>query len=191
MNAVTLIVVIAVLWVLRELIVGYYVRRSRRKYREEYRTERAQSHFAAARNDLMRLAIAGEIDVDSASFRRFYFINTALMRRPDQYPQFSQAITRMILDSRGLEPDEELVRESKRWTREFRAVVTATANALDYILLDYSRLVRLMFRMEKIQDPESNPSRMLTKLAKKLEEKERTISDIRRTQKAMHRMASI
>lgn len=190
MNAITLIVVIAVLWAVRDLIIGFYVWLSRRKYRHEYRTERTQSHFAAARNDLMRLAIAGEVNVNSTSFKRIYSLNTALMRRPDQYPEFSQAITYMFVSNHNAEPDEELERESKEWSPAFKQVVRATARAMDYIVLDYSWLMRLMFRLEKKQDPELTPKGMLSRISKRAKEKEKSISEIRRTQKVMYKMAS-
>jgi len=190
MNAITLIVVIAVLWAARDLIIGFYVWHSRQKYRHEYRTERTQSHFAVARNDLMRLAIAGEVNVNSTSFRRIYSLNTALMRRPDQYPEFSQAITFMFVSNHNAEPDEELERESKQWSPAFRQVVKATAHAMDYIILDYSWIMRQMFRLEKRLYPDATPKRMLGRISKAIEEKERSISEIRRTQKVMYRMAS-
>jgi hypothetical protein len=190
MNAITLIVVIAVLWATRDLIIGFYVWLSRRKYRHEYRTERTQSHFAVARNDLMRLAIAGEVDVNSTSFRRIYSLNTVLMRRPDQYPEFSQAITYMFVSNHNAEPDEELERESKEWSPAFRQVVRATAHAMDYIVLDYSWLMRQMFRLEKKLDPDLTPKGMLSRISKRAKEKEKSISEIRRTQKVMYKMAS-
>jgi len=194
MSAITLIVLIGVLWAVRELVVGIVVKRSRRRYRHEYRVERTQSHFAAARNELMRLAVAGELDVNSRSFQRFYYVNTVIMRRPDQYSEINRAIVGAILSGKGDEPDEQLSRESKNWTPAFREVVTATAHALDNIVLDYSRLMRLMFWMERMQDPETNPHRMLSRAAKRIEkmenkEKEKTLSQIRRTQRAMYTMA--
>lgn len=190
MSAITFIVIVGILWAVRELVVGIVVRRSRRKYRHEYRVERTQSHFAAARNELMRLAVAGEVDVNSRSFQRFYYVNTAIMRRPDQYAEISHAMVTAVLTRQG-EPDEQLSRESKNWSPAFREVVKATAHAMDYIILDYSRLVRFMFRLEKIKDPESNPHRMLTGIAKMIEneEKERTLAQIRRTQSVMYTMA--
>jgi hypothetical protein len=191
MNAITFIVIIGVLWAVRELAVGIVVRRSRRKYRHEYRVERTQSHFAAARNELMRLAVAGEVDVNSRSFQRFYYVNTAIMRRPDQYSEISRAMVGAFLSRQGDEPDEQLSRESKNWSPAFRDAVKATAHAMDYIILDYSRLVRFMFWLERLEDPESNPHRMLSRVARMIEnkEKEKTLSQIRRTQKVMYTMA--
>lgn len=188
MSAITLIVVIAVLWAIRELVVGIVVMRSRRKYKHEYRTERTQSHFAEARNKLMRLAIDGEVDVNSESFRRFYCFNTTLMRRPDQYPELSHAITHVFLTESGNSHDSTLDQESKHWTPAFKRVVVMTANAMDYIVLDYSWIVRLIFRFEKRKHPHLTPVRMLKRIAQNLE-KEKPISEIRRTQKEMYRMA--
>jgi hypothetical protein len=190
MSAITLIVVIAVLWAVRNFIVGFYAWLSRQNYKYEYRTERTQSHFAAARNDLMLLAIANEVDVNSVSFKQIYALNTALMRRPDQYPEFSQAIAHWVICNRDEQHDEVLERESKEWSPAFRQVVKATAHAMDYIILDYSWIMRLMFRIEKRLHPDTTPKRMLSRISQVVEEKERSIAEIRRTQKAMYRMAS-
>lgn len=190
MNAITFIIIVGVLWAVRELVVGIVVMRSRRKYRHDYRVERTQSHFAAARNELMRLAVAGEVDVNTKSFQRFYYLNTAIMRRPDQYVELSRAMVGAFLSRKG-DADEQLSIESKSWSPAFREVVKATANAMNYIILDYSRLMRFMFRLEKLKDPESNPHRMLSRAAKMIEnkEKEKTLSQIRRTQTVMYTMA--
>ncbi|MFN2455514.1 MAG: hypothetical protein ABR577_14980 [Pyrinomonadaceae bacterium] len=82
-----------------------------------------------------------------------------------------------------------LDQESKHWTPAFRHVVIKTANAMDYIVLDYSWLVRWMFRFEKKRQPHLTPIRMLRRIAVALE-KEKPIAEIRQTQKAMYRMAA-
>jgi len=190
MTALTLLVLIGLLWTVKELTLGTIFWYQRRKIRHNLRVEITESHFAIARNELMRLALEGEIDVNSVSFKRFYFLNTTLMRRPDQYPQFSHAITGMFLSNHSAEPDEELRRESLSWSPAFKQVVKATANALDYIVIDYSWIVRLMFRLEKRRNPNSTPHHMLSRLAVRMEKKESTISEIRRTQRVMYAMAS-
>jgi hypothetical protein len=188
MNAINFIVIIAILWAVREVIIGVIVMRSRRKYKHEYRTERTQSHFAEARNELMRLALSGEANVNSESFKHFYYFNTALMRRSDQYPELSSAMTHKFLCERGAITDSVLDQESKHWTPAFRHVVVRTANAMDYIVLDYSWAIRLMFRFERRKQPHLTPIRMLRHFAETIE-KEEPIAEIRRTQKAMYRMA--
>ncbi len=188
MDAVTLIVIIAVLWAVREVVISIVVMRSRRRYKHEYRTERTQSHFAEARNQLMRLALNGELDVNSKSFKYFYYFNTALMRRPDQYPEISHAMTQKFLGNYEQGAASPLDEESKHWTPAIKDVVVMTANAMDYIVVDYSWVIRLMFRFERRKQPHLTPIRMLRRIAKKLEE-EKTISEIRRTQKEMYRMA--
>lgn len=189
MNAVTFIVIIAVLWAVREVVISIVLMRSRRKYRHEYRVERTQSHFAEARNELMQLALKGEVDVNSESFKLFYSFNTALMRRPDQYPELSYALTHSFLCQANDGTDNPLDQESKHWTPDFKHVVIRTANAMDYIVVDYSWVVRLLFRFEKRKQPHLTPVRMLRRIAQNLE-KEKPIAEIRRTQKAMYRMAA-
>lgn len=190
MIALTLLVLIGLLWGVMEFIYGTILWYQRRKIRHNRRVEITQRHFAVARNELMRLALTGEVDVNSESFRRFYFLNTAMMRRPDQYQQFSYAITHMFLSDKGTEPSDELQRERKNWSPAFREAVKATASALDYIVLDYFWPIRVMYWLDRKQHPESTPIRMLSRTAERLEKKEKTVSEIRRTQKAMYMMAS-
>jgi len=191
MNALTVLFLIGLMWGIKELIYGTFLWLQRRKIRHNLRVEITQRNFAVARNELMRLALKGEVDVNSASFKRIYFLNTGLMRRPDQYPEMSNAIARVFLSNEETEPDEELKRESKTWSPGFREVVKATAKAMDYIVLDYSWLVRLAFRLEKSVHPDSTPRQMLSRAAREIENKEKTISDIRRTQRVMYMMAAI
>lgn len=188
MSVVTFIAIIALIWTGRELIVGIFIWRSRHIFRNELRKERAEGQFAIARNKLMNLALASEIDVNTISFKSFYSINTAFMRRPDQYSEMTAALVHLFLNVHDSSQGEELQAESKRWSPAFREVVKDTADAMDYLVLDYSWIIRWMFRLEKRHNPDSTPLRMLKRLAYSVE-KEQPIADIRQTQNAMYRMA--
>lgn len=189
MNALTVLILIGLLWGIKEFVYGTILWYQRRKIRHDLRVETTQRHFAVARNELMRLALTGEVDVNSASFKRFYFLNTTLMRRPDQYPAMSGAVTHAFLRNTDAEPDEELSRESKQWSPAFRQVVKATAKAMDYIVVDYSWPMRIAFYLERAHDPDTTPLRMLTRTAEDREKENKTLSEIKLMQQVINSMA--
>ncbi len=187
--ALSIIALVLVLWAIRELIVGTWAWIDTRKVRHERNVERTRRQFAEARNHLFRLMLEHKVNVDSVSFKHFYQINTAFMRRPDQYREISAAVAYLFLKMPDSPPSQEMLDESKDWSPEFKQVVRATADAMGYLLLDYSLFIRLMFYSEKRHDPDSTPVRMLRKLAAKVE-RERPVVQIRQTQKAMYSMAA-
>jgi hypothetical protein len=188
MSVETFIVILVVIWIGRELIVGLYIWRGRRRFRNELRVEQAQCQFAIARNKLMSLAVNKEIDVNTRSFKSFYRVNTAFMRRPDQYREIAAMLVHMFLNIHDSSSGEELLAESKNWSPAFREVVRNTADAMETLILNYSLLVRKMFWLEKKLDANSTPSRMLKRIATKAE-KEKAIANIRQTRNAMYKMA--
>lgn len=190
MTAISILALIFVLWAIREVVIGVLAWLDSRKIRHERNSERTRRQFAEARNRLVKLAVDRRVDVNSASFKYFYQINTAFMRRPDQYREISAAVAYSFLKPDSDSPsDEELLREAKDWSPEFKKVVRATADAMGYLLLDYSFFLRLMFRMEKKHDPHSHPFKMMRRFAAKVE-KEKPVIQIRQTQRAMYTMAA-
>ncbi len=192
MNTITFIAVVAVLWAGRELIIGIFVWRSRQKFQHEIRVERTQRYFATARNELMQLAIANEIDVNSTTFRYLYFLNTLLMRRPDAYPEWSTALRITFLRPQESESDSSVEIESEKWTPAIRDVVKTTADALDSFLIDYSLAWRLVFKLKKRSEPEITPMKWHRRLAERITEAEKKtlVSDIRETRKRMYALCS-
>ena len=111
------------------------------------------------------------------------------MRRPDQYREISAAVAYLFMKIPDSPPSHELLDESKNWSPEFKQVVRGTADAMGYLLLDYSLFIRMMFYSEKRHEPDSTPLRMLRKLAEKVE-RQKPVIQIRQTQKAMYSMAA-
>lgn len=190
MIAVSFICLVVVLWTGKELIIGIWAWVDYRKLKHTRNTERTRRQFAEARNELMRAAIEKQVDFNSMSFQYFYRLNTAFMRRPDQYREIMAAIAHSVLNPQDSKTGEEVITESSNWSPEFKRIVKTTADAMGYLLLDYSLFLRIAFRLEKRFNPESTPILMLRGWAEKFIEKEPPLADIRHTQNAMYRLAA-
>lgn len=193
MTVTELIVLALILWGIREAIVGYLVERQNRKLRQLIRTERTQQQFAEARNDLMRLALSGGIDTQSSTFRTLYHMNTAVMRRPDVYPEISAGLFKVVLHTAAMESTSPVEEESATWSPAVKDVVKKTADAMNYIILEYSRLFRFIYRVERMKDPTVTPFVLLVRIAKRIQEKKEKrdpiLCEIRETQRKMYRMS--
>lgn len=99
---------------------------------------------SAARNLLMELALRDEIDVESFTFKLFYNFNTAIMRRPDAYPAIGAKL-RQILHVPSAD-HEALTEESRRWTPGVKLMITQTSGAMNYIIVNHSRVWRWLYR---------------------------------------------
>ena len=187
--AISVLVLLALALIVRNLILGIWAFVDHRRIKHSRNKERTRRQFAESRNALVELAMAREVDVKSRSFQLFYHINTAFMRRPDQYREISGLLVRLFLDHHNSSPAEELLAESKNWSPGFKAVVRSTADALGYVVLDYSWFIRLMFRLEKLFDSNSTPFRMLSEFRTSIEEKEKPIIEISQSRRAMYQMA--
>ena len=185
---------IMLLWTLREVIVGSLVWRRRRRIRQSIRVECTQRHFAEARNEIMRLARTGKVDMNSVTFGSLYSINTMIMRRPDQYQEISTWLMAMFLNPDRPERNELLVEESRHWTGEIKEVVRLTAAAMDYIILEYSRLFRILYWIERQGNPGATVVGMLRKFARGIDEsrsaKDPIVSGIRSTQRKMSNLCT-
>jgi hypothetical protein len=188
-TTVSFIVLVILLCMIRNIIIGTWAWRDRTKARHERNKERTRRQFAEARNALMELVIAGEVDVSSMSFRFFYYINTSFMRRPDQYRDISGILFSLFLNQHDSSSGEELLAESKTWSLGFKSVVRETANALGYVVVDYSPFMRFVYSLERKFNAKSTPFQMLNKMRATMVENEKPIAEISQARQAMYRMA--
>jgi hypothetical protein len=187
MSALDFIVILLVLWAIKEFIVGIFTWRRTRQLRHKLRVERTLHHFAEVRNQLTQLALERKIDAHSQTFQQLYTINTYIMRRPDAYPQISSMLQYLIMN-REAERSDSLSAESKNWSPEMKEVVKASADALGYLILNYSFFARLIYRLEKWINPSTAPRHILRVLSP---EKDPVVKEIRQTQKEMYRLCAI
>lgn len=166
MIGLSVLLLVVGLWALKELIVAFIAWRKTHSIEQERRVEVTQRHFAEARNALMRAALDGEIDVDSYTFKLFYFLNTALMRRPDQYDEISDALAKvLILDDSSTEISNEVRKEASDLSQEAAEAIKKTGDAMGYLVIDYSFLLRNAFRLLKKSRPEVSRWRMIREVA--------------------------
>lgn len=187
-------VILFSLWIIREIVVGTVVWTKQKKISERVRMECAQRHFAEARNELMGLAMSGAIDMESATFALVYYINTMVMRRPDKYPEISAALAATLLSPEPTKENVAIVEESKHWTPAIKNVMNLTADAMNYIILEYSRFWRAVYWIEKRVDPSATPVGMIRKLADHIREsranKDPIISGIQKAQEKMLKLCA-
>lgn len=152
-SQIELIVIGVLAWTaLLEILYAVWINRSRRKYQNTIRNERIRQHFASARRTLMELAISGEIDVDSITFKSFYSLQTFIMRRPDQYREISQLLLELVATDNSEEDSDRvkrLTKESELWSDKTKDLAHFTAAGLDLIVAEYSWLYRLLSRIEE------------------------------------------
>lgn len=148
MNGFALLIWVALLWFSVELGLGIRSWTTAKRYAHDLRVEKTTREFASARNKLMHLARTGMIDVESETFRTFYYLTTFVMRRPDQYPEISEALMKVIV-LRGKSASYNLLKEeSRKWTPEVKKLVREVSGAFSSLLVDYSSLFRFLLRLE-------------------------------------------
>ena len=189
MTAAAILLLVASLWIAKNFVLGVWTYVDFTRLRQVRNKDRTRRQFAEARNALMELAIAKDVEVDSLSFRFFYHIITAFMRCPDQYREVSGVLVTLFLNQHHSSSGEKLLAESRTWTPGFRAVVRQTADALEYVVVDYSWVVRFMFRVERKLHPGSTPFVMLHRMRTNLQNKEKPIIVIASSRASMYRMA--
>jgi hypothetical protein len=203
---------IAVLWIVRELILGLWAWRKARRFDHVLKVERTRGQFAVVRNRLSGLAAHGKIKPDSATYERLYLLNTVFMRSPDRYPELGKALRQAIFGSQPVRPNAELLQESKSWSPEVRDLVRQTADAMQQVLIDYSWFFRLYFHaasrqaqrrekktkrpnsrnQEAWRFPEQIGARIRTiakKIVAQLEKRNPVVFEIRKAQDVMYHMA--
>ncbi|MGH9766706.1 MAG: hypothetical protein ACREAB_04660, partial [Blastocatellia bacterium] len=176
-------------------VAGIWLHLKRRRIRHKIRVEITQRHFAEARNALMELVLKGELDPRSATFQRLYYLNTHIMRRPDQYQEISQVLKRTI--SRGHKDDlsDPLLKETHAWTLGIKKAVLATADAMRQLIFNYSWLLRTLFRLQDrfkvpvvpiLQGCSDVLERLIVRAQSVEEKKHPFLSDIRETRTKMY-----
>jgi len=187
MSALVFFVILFALWSVKEIIVGILTWRHTRQLRHKLRVERTLQLFAEARNQLTKLALEEKIDANSKVFQQLYIMTTYIMRRPDAYPQISLMLQYSFSQENESEKDLSWYDESKTWSPEVKEVVKASADALGSLILNYSFLVRWIYRVEKRSNPTASPRRILSILSP---EKDAVVKEIRQTQNEMYRLCS-
>jgi len=145
MTAAAIATLVALLWGLKELLLGFLVYRQRKRIRHELRVERTRRHFAETRNQLFKLAMQDKVDVNSFTFRGLYTLHTFIMRRTDRYPEISEMLRLSLMAEARLDDSSKnpLSAESSLWTKEVKNVVLGTAQGLGMLIIDYSPSARL------------------------------------------------
>src|SRR5437588_7394466 len=98
MFALSVIAFLILLCIGRNLILGTLAWKDRARAKQTRNKERTRRQFSEARIALVELALARDIDIRSMSFRFFYHINTAFIRRPDQYRAISKLLVSLFLN---------------------------------------------------------------------------------------------
>lgn len=188
---ISLIVPALLLWAGIEVILGSMIFIQRYKLRKQFRIEKAQSYFAKSRNKLMELTIKQKININSITFEYFYLFNTALMRRPDEYPQISLKILSTLFADDSSK-DSLIHQESKDWTPEVREMVRMTADALGNLAIDYSFILRNIYGLEKRYNPDFTPLTMFLQMRAIIESQRRKKEvslEIKQAQKELYNLA--
>jgi len=193
MIGITFLVMLLMLLTLREFVIGFVIRRKRKKIEHELRVECTQRHFAENRNRLLQLVIDHKLSADSETFRSLYHLHTGIMRRPDYYPELSKLFAYIFINGHNGQVNDSLLIECKGWTQEIKEVVIATADAMSYLIISHSRLLRTMYKLDRALNLKSTPSTLIRNVASKAEKvpasKHPLVKQIRRTQVAMYEMA--
>lgn len=196
------------LWAIHELILGLMAWKRRRKMEHILRIERIQARFAMARNQLVDLFLSKQVDPNSLTFRLLYYFNTALMRRPDEYPKISAELRRLLISNGSSPSSKRLHLESETWTPEIKKVVMLTADAMGYLIVEcflpfriISRLASLLYRLEKMfawlrhKDHSMGNKSNIVRFPEKpyfkwVSRKHPVVSEIRETQEEMYKLAA-
>lgn len=136
----------AVLIVAAEVLLILDARRMRRCFVQAAGAERIRGKFAEARNELVRLAMRGDIDARSASFRIFYYLQTAVMRRQDQHEILWKAFVFGAQQAGRIQDRGRLLDEARSWTPQFLRIVERTWEAADELIIEHSTALRLIYR---------------------------------------------
>ncbi len=193
MNGFTLLLSVIILWCLVELGLGARSWAMERRYAHEFRVEKTTQKFASARNKLMDLARTGKIDIESETFRTFYFLTTFVMRRPDQYREISEALMQAIIRKDSSPAHNPLQDESRSWTPDVKHLVREISGAFGSLLVDYSPLFRVLLRLESFFRAISILVRLMERLRTSLTEMRRQdpfISNVIQAQEHMNQIAA-
>ncbi|HEY0003736.1 MAG TPA: hypothetical protein VGB17_02910 [Pyrinomonadaceae bacterium] len=191
----TFLFIVVVLWALRNLVLGTLSWLDRRKVEKQIRDERTQAYFAEARIKLMGLALHDKVSVDSATFKVFYGLNTAIMRRPDAYAEIGNLLARCIVESMDQEVSSPFIEESKAWSVEVKEVAAKTAEGVHFLIIQHSPFTRSLYRTRWLLAPlgwalEPLLKRLLKKLDAVQRRRNPTISQLRQSERVLYRLAA-
>lgn len=151
MNAFNFIIFVMFLWTLKNIILGILAWRQAKILRKAEQKEVTQRFFAEARNDLMRLLLNNEIAVCSTTFRFFYYLDTFVMRRPNNL----KAISIILLNSLVFDEKsnsgvvEELMKERATWTENVKKMISRQSKALNHLMISHSFVLRNIYRISR------------------------------------------
>lgn len=132
------------LWTAGFLALGVRSSRRARTYREALRAERVRGLFAEARAKLVLKALRGGLDPDSETYRTLYFLQTAMMRRDDQYGEIWGVLVRAVHEASRKPVVDRLSTERATWDAETKDIAYRTSLAINAILVEYSLLLRTL-----------------------------------------------
>ncbi|MFA7327814.1 MAG: hypothetical protein WC121_14190 [Candidatus Kapaibacterium sp.] len=133
--------------------------RETKKAKHKIRLTKTVSMFASARNNLLKLVYENKIDPNSVFFKSVYHMNTAFMRRPEQYLQISKE----LLSSFGTQNNNPNVEKSSilvdfdKNSENYEAVLRVYAefmNAVSHIAIEYSLPLRILMKISIGKDDE-------------------------------------
>jgi hypothetical protein len=155
MTAFNLIIFVMLLWALRNLILGFLSWRKSRIWRKIEHKEVTQRFFAEARNDLMGLILREEISPNSVTFRFFYYFDTFVMRRPNDYNQISALLRYSLVsdDNSNSGIIESLIKEKKTWTPSVKQMVSKQSKALNHLMVSHSFVLRNIYKFSLVLIP--------------------------------------
>ena len=194
MNALIFLTVVTLLWVAREVFVSIASLRSRIRYEHLRKIEQTQGNFAEVRNELMRLAVSGEANARTDTFREIYQLNTAFMRRPDEYVDMSNALRRFMMSNEETPSGKTAIeRESGQIDDATKKVALMTADALSHIVVDYSFILRNGYRYIRRSDPGLTKTEFVREISRDLRkpkvQQKRFERDINLAQSRLRQMA--
>lgn len=149
MNGINLIIFILFLLVLRNFILGTLSWRKSNTRLKSEQTEVTQRFFAEARNDLMNLVQRSELMTRSTTFQFFYYLDTFVMRRPNDYKQISMILVSSLVFDENSNSGivEDLMRERKNWSKNVKKMISKQSMALNHLLVSHSFILRNCYRV--------------------------------------------
>ncbi len=138
------LILIIISIVVVNLLLGLHHLKMRRHYSSLYRAERTKSHFAKARNEMMRMAVEKSIDISTNYYKALYHLNTVIMRNPDSYSEISKELEAAMMSLNTSHGDEEV---TLQLTENEKEISLLTANAFSHIVVDYSPFLRNLYRV--------------------------------------------
>lgn len=181
-TTVAAIVFVAIVWMFREAIVGYFSLKDSRASRHLKRVEQTREYFACIRHRLLDLAFEGKVSPESETFRFLYQLLTTIMRRPDQYEVISQVLlSELVGHAKGdaKKQDTSFAAERDSWTPELKALFAEISEGLMMVIVEFSGILRAFYRWANRDQKQTHLEFILQSLAlvrKRIEEEKKKTS---------------